>query len=117
MYSRFSDAARRPPVFNRIWIVLLLAFPVILYLMPAGIFDNRQSICPSRLLLNLECAGCGMTRAVMHFHHFRFDEAFYYNPGVIAVYPILVILWLRWLLLAFKREKRIREEKKLASSS
>lgn len=99
------------PLINKIWIILLLAFPVVLYLLPAGLFDSRQSICPSKLLFNLECAGCGMTRAVLHFHHFQFDEALFYNPGVFLVYPILVILWFRWLYLAFKREKQFRHEK------
>ena len=38
-----------------------------------------------------------MTRAVMHFHHFDFTEAIYYNTGVVLIYPFLVWLWQHWL--------------------
>ncbi len=105
---RIINPASRYPLANKIWILLLLAFPLVLYMLPSTFFDSGQSICPSKLLLNLECLGCGMTRAVMHFHHLEFDEALYYNQLVFIVYPVLVILWGRWLYLAYKREKRFR---------
>ena len=80
-----------------VWLVILVAFPIILWLLPGDFFDDGQIItCLSRLLFGLECLGCGMTRAVMHFHHFDFEEAFFYNYGVVIVYPLLVWLWFRW---------------------
>jgi len=38
-----------------------------------------------------------MTRAVMHFHHFEFEEAISYNMGVVLVYPLLIWVWFTWI--------------------
>jgi Protein of unknown function (DUF2752) len=88
---------------NGLWMVLLLAAPIILWVLPAGFFDDKQTICPSKLFFDVECLGCGITRAVMHFHHFDFDDAIYFNRGVFVVYPALVILWFVWVFKAFKK--------------
>lgn len=45
----------------------------------------------------MECPGCGITRAVVNFHHFEFGEAIYYNWGVLIVYPILAFFWVLFL--------------------
>jgi len=34
----------------------------------------------------------------MHFHHFDFAEAAFYNSAVFLIYPFLFFLWIRWLL-------------------
>ena len=87
----------------RIWLGLLLLAPVVLWLLPAGLFDHSDVvICPSRFLFDVECLGCGMTRAVMHMHHFEWREAVYYNYGVLAVYPGLIVVWLIWLRQAWR---------------
>lgn len=86
-----------------VWLVLLLLAPPVLWLLPAGFFDNGQTICPSKLFFDIECLGCGMTRAVMHFHHFNFGDAAYYNRGVFIVYPVLVFLWITWVIQAARR--------------
>jgi hypothetical protein len=83
---------------HKIWLVILIAIPIILWILPSDYFDNSDLIlCPSRLLFNFECLGCGMTRAVMHFHHFEFSEAFYYNYLSVIVYPGLFIVWFIWM--------------------
>jgi len=79
---------------KRLWLLALLLTPVVLWILPADFFDNSKVVlCPSRLFFDVECLGCGMTRAVMHIHHFEFSEAIYYNLGVVLIYPALVILW------------------------
>lgn len=80
-----------------VWLIALLIFPIVLWVLPADFFDEGQAVCPSRVFFDIECLGCGMTRAVMHMHHFDYEEAFYYNYGVLLVYPILVIIWGFWV--------------------
>lgn len=95
LYGRWP----RSPVFNRILAVLLLILPVGLWLLPSDFFDDEggPALCPSRLILDMECQGCGLTRAVMHMHHFDPAGALYYNAGIVVVYPLLLGLWV-WLL-------------------
>lgn len=94
----------RRVIIDKIWVVLLALTPIVLWILPADFFDHGEVIlCPSRLFFNIECFGCGMTRAIQHFHHFEFQEAFYYNYGSIVVYPGLVFVWFLWMYKALKR--------------
>jgi hypothetical protein len=82
---------------QRLWLLALLMTPIVLWILPADFFDNSKLVlCPSRFFFDVECFGCGMTRAVMHMHHFEFTEAVYYNFGVVLIYPALAILWFIW---------------------
>lgn len=86
-----------------IWLILLLAVPLTLWVLPAAFFDDTGvATCPSVLFFNAECLGCGMTRAIMHFHHLRFDDAVYYNRASFLIYPALVIVWFIWVSNALK---------------
>jgi len=86
-----------------IWLLALLLFPFILWFLPADSFDGTGRVmCLSRLLFDVECIGCGITRAIMHFHHLQFEDAIYYNFGVVLVYPFLIWLWCRWIRNAAK---------------
>jgi hypothetical protein len=88
---------------KKIWIAALIAVPVVLWILPAGSFDHTGvELCPSKFLFKVECFGCGMTRAVMHLHHFDWQEAVYYNYLVLVVYPILVFFWCRFMLQAIR---------------
>jgi hypothetical protein len=90
---------------NIAWLILLILAPLVLWLLPAGFFDSEDGLvlCPSRALFNFECLGCGMTRAVMHFHHFEFDDAIYFNRASFIVYPALVVVWTMWTFKAWKK--------------
>ncbi len=89
---------------DKIWLGLLLIQPIALWLLPGDFFDNTGfEICPSKFLFNIECLGCGMTRAVMHMHHFEFSDAIFYNYGVVAIYPALVVVWFIWVKRAATR--------------
>lgn len=96
-----------------IWLGLLLIFPFVLWLLPATFFDNGQSICPSKVFFDIECFGCGMTRAIMHLHHLEIDEAIWYNTAVLFFYPALVVIWGFWV---YKAYQRIRQQDLSASS-
>lgn len=95
LYGRWP----RAQTFNRILAVLLFSFPVVLWVLPIDFFDDEggPALCPSKFLLNVECPGCGLTRAVMHMHHLDMAGALYYHTGIVIVYPMLLGLW-AWML-------------------
>ena len=103
----FYNPASRYRWFNLVWFFALLLFPVLFWLLPADLMDgdDRYSVCPSKLFFNVECMGCGMTRAVVHLHHLEWQDAIYYNSGVVVIYPALVLIWAIWLFKAIKREQ------------
>ena len=88
-------------VLQILWLVLLLLVPIVLWILPADYFDyGGASLCPSQRFFDFECYGCGMTRAVMHFHHFEFSDAIYYNWGVLWAFPLIISIWLLWTIRA-----------------
>lgn len=75
---------------------MLAAAPLVLWILPSDFFDRGGvTVCLSVLIFDIECWGCGLTRAVMHLHHFEFSDAAYFNPLVFLVYPLLVLLWFK----------------------
>ena len=108
---KFINPASKYKWFNLLWIIAMFLFPIVLWLLPANLFDNTGfELCPSKALLNYDCPGCGMTRAIMHLHHFEWAEAFYYNYGIVVIYPALIILWFYWLHKARKRHLKFLGE-------
>lgn len=100
-----------------LWLVLLLLVPVVLWILPADFFDNGSiQLCPSKLFFDIECFGCGMTRAVMHLHHFDMDDAVYFNRGSLVVYPALIVVWCMWVYKAAKKLGLIKKKNTIPSS-
>lgn len=83
-------------------LLFLLLTPLFLLVLPADYFDTGQTICPSKRLFNIDCPGCGMTRASMHLIHFDFDSAVYYNALCFVVVPILAFFWIKWTIITAK---------------
>jgi hypothetical protein len=73
-------------------IMLGITIPLILLILPSNYFDNGSSKCLSVMFFDVECYGCGMTRAIMHMIHGEFMEAFYYNMVGFLVFPMLIFL-------------------------
>ena len=94
------SASAKPKAFPRpllwVWLVALLATPLILWALPADHFDEGESMCPSVLLFDTECPGCGSTRAVQHLHHADLDMALYFHSAAPFIYLFLVGLWGFW---------------------
>jgi Protein of unknown function (DUF2752) len=84
-------------IFAIVKIILGITIPLILLILPSDYFDNGSSKCLSVMLLDVECYGCGMTRAIMHMIHGEFMEAFYFNMASFIVLPLLVYLWVKAL--------------------
>jgi hypothetical protein len=83
-------------------IAALISIPIVLLLLPADYFDGGESVCLSVRFFDMECPGCGMTRAIMHLIHFDINEAAYYNLLSFLVLPLLIYVWAGWVLRAVK---------------
>lgn len=77
---------------------LLLLF--ILWLIPVKSLDSF-SLCVFYNLTGKPCWNCGMTRAFLSIMHFRLEDAINYNPRVVIVFPLIVYLYARFLILKF----------------
>lgn len=73
-----------------IWIAL----PIFLIIQPAEYFNEGQELCPSKVLLDMECPGCGLTRGVMHTLHFRLVDAWHFNKMSWIVALFLIMIWI-----------------------
>jgi hypothetical protein len=75
-------------------LVVHILVPISIFLLPIDFFDGDKTIvCISRLLLDVECWGCGLTRSVMHALHGDFQGAWAYNKLIVLVLPLLMLLW------------------------
>ncbi len=83
---------------NIVMIVFLIFLPIVLWILPGDFFDHGTvDLCPSKAFFDIECFGCGITRAVQHFHNFQFADALYFNKLVVIVYPWLIFIWYKWM--------------------
>lgn len=78
-----------------ILLALLATLGITLLILPADYFDDGRAVCLSVVLLDKQCYGCGMTRAIQHLIHFEFAEAYAYNKMSFVVAPLLtgMLLW------------------------
>jgi len=86
-------------------LAFIIITPIVLLILPANFFDSGESICLSKVLFNMECYACGMTRACMHLIHLQFEEAYAYNMLCFIVLPLLGVIWVQWFLKEWKRYK------------
>lgn len=90
---------------KNIKIAGIALIPVILYSIPKDfIFQGNFPICLSKNLFGVECYGCGTSRAVFSLLYFDFSEAWGYNKLIVIIFPLLVYIWLKNLLLAIKKQ-------------
>lgn len=59
---------------------------------------GHYPICPTRLLLGIDCPACGMLRGTHDLMHGDVAGAADHNILIFAVYPIVIALWAHWLL-------------------
>jgi len=79
-------------------IISLVFAPIVLLFFPANYFDTGQTICPSKRFLDIECLGCGLTRATQHFIHLEFKTAWEYNKLIVIVFPLMTFYWIKGLI-------------------
>lgn len=91
--------------FNYIKLLVLIAIPIVLLILPADFFDNGQSICLSKVLLDRECPGCGTTRAIQHLIHLDFKQAWEFNKLSFIILIVCVFIWVNWVRVTLKKLK------------
>jgi hypothetical protein len=85
-------------------LVVYILVPISIFLLPMNFFDSDTTVvCLSRLLLDMECWGCGLTRSVMHALHGDFSGAWGYNKLIVVVLPLLIAVWAKNLWKILKR--------------
>ena len=73
--------------------------PAFVYLIPLEwLFDEGHTLCLFHNLTGQECWGCGMTRALASVAYLDFEAAWGYNRAVVVVAPLLLYIWLKWIL-------------------
>jgi hypothetical protein len=84
----------KKPIAYIIAVMLVIAF-ITLLILPANYFDTGRATCLSVLFFELECYGCGMTRAIQHLLHLEFSIAYEFNKLSFIVLPLAVfmIIW------------------------
>ncbi len=93
---------KRSLIIDKGMLVVYVLVPISIFLLPINFFDSNSTIvCLSRLLLDTECWGCGLTRSVMHALHGDFAGAWNYNKLIILVLPLLIAVWAKnlWKIL------------------
>jgi hypothetical protein len=77
------------------YLVLLIILPIFLILLPSDFFDSGQTLCFSKAFFDIECLGCGITRAIQHLIHFEFYEAWLLNKLSVIVLPLLIYFYIK----------------------
>ena len=85
--------------------VVVAVLPLVAYLVPERWIMQGHSICLVYNLFGVECWGCGMTRALYSLMHLRFIEAWGYNRAVVVVAPLMVYVWIKWVVRLVKTIK------------
>lgn len=83
---------------------LLCITYIVLLILPANYFDEGDSICVSVVLFDVECYGCGLTRAIQHLIHFEFQEAWEYNKLAFIIFPFAIAVILYELILMYRKQ-------------
>jgi hypothetical protein len=89
-----------PVMKSRRGAIVIAAFPVIFMLL--NISDLFVWKCPFYEYLNIQCFGCGMTRAVEALGKGEFAEAFHLHPFSY----LLITGWITWIIILFLPEKQ-----------
>ena len=82
---------------NKIWVVVLILIPMVLFILPKTQFDHGPTTCLITLVTGKNCFGCGMTRACMRLIHFDILGALSFNKLSLLIFPFLVYQYLRFL--------------------
>lgn len=82
----------------RFRLVLFIVGPAVLFLLSPAALAALPDVCLSKLLLERECWGCGMTHAFLAVLRGAWSEAYAYNPRVIIAFPLVTFLAARSML-------------------
>ena len=90
-------------VYSKISFLVILAFPILLYLIPVDWLNKQHTICLFKNIFGIDCYGCGITRAVISGIQLDFESAMNYNKMVLIVLPLLIYTWLKTTISFYKK--------------
>ena len=82
-----------------------IVLPAMLYFIPVEWLNQQHSICLFKNLFDIECYGCGITKAVIASIQLDFVRAFNYNKLIIIVMPLMIYLWVKEIVKSVKTLK------------
>ena len=85
---------------KKYWRVITVGLlPPFVYLVPREwLVDEGHTLCLFRNVTGQECWGCGMTRALTSLAYLDFQAAWEYNRFVVVVAPLLLYIWVKWIM-------------------
>jgi len=96
-----SGSGRRNRLRGPVLAAVLAAGATLLVHLVDPNVPGRYGLCPLRALTGLACPGCGGLRAIHALTHGDLELAWGLNPVVVAVVPLAVLWWLRWVVRAW----------------
>ncbi|MCX6431220.1 MAG: DUF2752 domain-containing protein [Actinobacteria bacterium] len=63
---------------------------------------GHYPLCPTRALFGVDCPGCGLMRATHDLVTGNVAGALDHNILIVVLAPLAVVLWVRWLLRAWR---------------
>jgi len=78
-------------------LILLVAIPIISWILPSDFYDDDTIVCLSQSLLDFECMWCGILNGMQQLHHLNFEDAIFYNYFSPVAYLILLYVWYKQL--------------------
>ena len=65
---------------------------------------GHYPVCPTRWLFGVDCPACGMLRGTHDLLHGNLAGAADHNILIFALYPLVIVLWARWLIQSWRGE-------------
>ncbi|MDP1876180.1 MAG: DUF2752 domain-containing protein [Actinomycetota bacterium] len=63
---------------------------------------GHYPLCPTRALFGVDCPGCGLLRGTHDLVTGNVGGALDHNVLILAAVPVLVVLWIRWVMRAWR---------------
>ena len=83
---------------NKLFIILLLTIPIIIWFIDYNANDNGFSFCLFKNIFGIKCYGCGVARGLSALLHLNFQRVYELNKLNIISIPILIYLYLKLLI-------------------
>jgi len=78
-------------------ILFIIILGTVFFFIPKDYLGETYPICLFRLLFNINCIGCGTTRAIWSIMHLNFSNAIEYNKLIVITFPLLIGCIIHWI--------------------
>jgi len=87
-------------------LCVFFLLPFLLSMVSLDELERKRSICLFKNLFEVECCGCGLTKAVIAITQLDFVRAFEYNKLIVVVMPLIAYLCVKEMVDCAKEIKR-----------